>query len=315
MLEFVSSLPSALQTFITVFGLLALVKASLAALGIFWEVVRPSKVKSYGKWAAVTGATDGIGLAYCHEFARNNLNVILISRTQSKLDAAAADIKKKFPNVEVRTVQADFDKADDATYFKISKELDKVPIGILVNNVGRSYEHAEYLSFLDDELIDSLIRMNIISTTRMTKMVLPGMIERRKGCILNISSAAGAIHTGNPMYTIYSATKAYVDFFSRSLDAEYKSKGIDVQCQIPYFVTSKLSKLRKTSLTVPSPRGFVKASVAKLGYGASIVPYWSHELQHFVIESLPAFIVRPFLMNLHQGIRKRALKKKEKKQG
>lgn len=282
-------------------------------LNTLWWLVRPSKVKSYGKWAVVTGATDGIGLAFAHEFARNNLNVVLISRTQSKLDACMQEIQEKYPNVEVKTIQADFDKDDAAMYSAIQQELDHIPVGILVNNVGRSYPHAEFLNFLEEELVDSMIRMNILSTTRMTRMVLPGMVDRKKGCIVNISSAAGAIHTGNPMYTIYSATKAYVDFFSRSLDIEYKSKGIDVQCQIPYFVTSKLSKIKKSSATVPDPKTFARAAVSQIGYEASTVPFWSHSLQHRLLQSMPTFALSRYLMMLHQSIRKRALKKLEEK--
>lgn len=308
-----SFLVSSVLTVIGVLGSLALLGHVLDFAGLLWSCVRPSKVKNYGKWAVVTGATDGIGLAYCQEFARQGLNIVLISRTQSKLDACAEEIQSKFPNSEVKTIQADFNSEDKEVYAKIQDELDRIPVGILVNNVGMSYAYAEYLQFLEEDTVDSLVRMNIVSTNRMTRMVLPGMVDRKKGCIVNISSAAGAMHCGDPMYTIYSASKAYVDFFSRSLDVEYKSKGIDVQCVIPYLVTSKLSKIRHSSLMVPNPRTFAKEAVRNIGYGNSVVPYTWHVVQHYLIQNvLPKSMFTSYLMKMHQGIRKKALKKLEK---
>lgn len=299
-----------LGTVVKFLGYILLLKLIFDILAALWSLVRPSKVRSFGKWAVVTGATDGIGLAFCHEFAANGLNVVLISRTQSKLDASAQEIKKANPNVEVMTVQADFDSSDDRVYKKIKEALCDVPIGILVNNVGRSYPHAEYLHLLSDELVESMIRMNITSTTRMTRMVLDGMVERKKGAIVNIGSAAGLLPCGSPLYAVYSGTKAYVDFFSRSLDVAYASKGITVQCQAPYFVTSKLSKIRKTSLTVPSPEAYVKHAVRQIGYGASVVPFPAHAITNFVIQQvLPRFLVAKGIFSMHVGIRKKAYKK------
>jgi len=79
------------------------------------------------------------------------------------------------------------------------------------------------------------------------------------------------------------ATKAYVDYFSRSLHYELKGKGVHVQCQVPYFVTSKLSKIRKTSLTTPDPKTYAASALRSTGLGASVVPYPMHAIQHWVI--------------------------------
>lgn len=298
------------HTAVWAIGALVLFKFALTILSVLWSFIRPSKVKSFGDWAVVTGATDGIGLAYCQEFAKAGLNVVLISRTQSKLDDCAKDLSAKYPKVQIKTIAADF---DTDCYAKIDGELSKIPVGILVNNVGRSYAHAEYLNLVSDELVESLIRLNITSTTKMTRMVLQGMIERKKGAIVNVSSAAGVIHTGDPLYAVYSATKAYVDYFSRSLHLEYASKGIAIQCQVPYFVTSKLSKIRNSSMMVPTPRGYAAAAVKCIGYGATVVPFPAHALQHYIVENwLPTFVFQKLLMNHHLSIRKRAYRKMEK---
>ena len=80
-------------------------------------------------------------------------------------------------------------------------------MGILINNVGMSYPHAEYMHLLSDEQIDNLIQLNVISTTEMTRIVVPQMVDRKKGCIINVSSAAGLISIGDPLYAVYSGPK------------------------------------------------------------------------------------------------------------
>ena len=82
------------------------------------------------------------------------------------------------------------------------------------------------------------------------------MVERKKGAIINISSFSAAIPT--PLLSVYSASKSYVDLFSQGLAKEYLSKGITVQCVLPGHVVSKLSKIRRPSLNVPSPSVFVR---------------------------------------------------------
>lgn len=92
-----------------------------------------------------------------------------------------------------------------------------------------------------DSNINKLINCNIVSCTKMTAICLPVMLRKRKGIIINNASASGRIPT--PMLTVYSASKAYMDFFSRALNTEYADKGIIVQSLNPYFVSTKVQKL------------------------------------------------------------------------
>lgn len=109
-------------------------------------------------------------------------------------------------------------------------------------------------------------------------------------------------------------SKAFVDYFSRSLHEEYASKGIFVQCQYPYFVATAMSKIRKPKLDTPSPAAFARASLAAISNGGShVIPFWAHRIQDFVLQSLPTPLVRSYLMSLHAGLRKRFLKKQEEK--
>jgi 17beta-estradiol 17-dehydrogenase / very-long-chain 3-oxoacyl-CoA reductase len=138
-------------------------------------------------------------------------------------------------------------------------------------------------------------------------------VKHHRGVILNIGSGAGRIPIGNPLYAVYSASKAYVDFLSRSMAVELKPLGVTVQCQAPYMVTSKLSKIRHSSLFVPSPDTFVASSLKALCDGSSVVPFWSHKLQDWLMQNLPTWAVKAILVKMHLGLRRRFLRKLESK--
>jgi len=199
--------------------------------------------------------------------------------------------------------------AEPKSYAHVASEVAGLEVGILVNNVGASYDYAEYLTDISDDKIDQLIQLNVIATTKMTRAILPGMIERKRGAIVNISSAAGSLPIGDPLYAVYSGTKAYVDAFSKSLHYELKKKGIFVQSQVPYFVSTKLSKIRSSSLGTPSPDRFAASAINAIGLGPFVVPYWVHALEHWVIHSLAVRIIGGLILGHHFGIRARALKK------
>lgn len=299
---------------VTVLGLATLANLLFKLVSFAFTQSRTFNPKAYGEWAVVTGATDGIGRAFCDAFAKAGMNVVCISRTQSKLDACVQELEATH-KVKAISIAADFNRADaDALYATIEQKLKNLEVGVLVNNVGASYDHAQYFHVLDQEKIDSLIRMNVVSTTRMSHMVLSQMVDRKKGSIINIGSAHGSMRVGAPLYAVYSATNAYVDLFSRSLDTEYASKGINVQCQIPYFVSTKLAKIRKASLTVPNPASYVASAMKCIGSGSVAVPVPIHAFQHFLINCvIPPFVASKVVLAMHVSILKRALKKKAQK--
>jgi 17beta-estradiol 17-dehydrogenase / very-long-chain 3-oxoacyl-CoA reductase len=170
--------------------------------------------------------------------------------------------------------------------------------------------------------VAGLVEINVNSTTWMTKIVLgdadwegkpigDGMLKRRRGAIVNTSSAAG--RQVSPLLAGYSGAKGFVVMFSKSLNAELAPKGIHVQVQTPLYVTTKLAKIRKTSLSVPSPEAYVRWAAAHIGYEAAISPYWSHALQLWVADLLPAPVAIAFVGSMHHGIRKAGIKKEAKK--
>ncbi|XP_063800224.1 very-long-chain 3-oxoacyl-CoA reductase [Pseudophryne corroboree] len=214
--------------------------------------------------------------------------------------------------VETKVIVADFGKPAEI-YDHIEAGLRGLEIGVLVNNVGVSYEYPEY--FLDipdlDRTLDKLIDINIISVCKMTRLVLPGMLERSKGVILNISSASGMYPV--PLLTVYSATKAFVDFFSRGLHAEYQSKGVTVQSVLPFFVATKMSKVRKPTWTKPSPEAYVRSALKTVGLQTRTNGYLPHAIMGWVTASLlPLWISVKMAMDMNKGLRARYLKRAKK---
>ncbi|CAK4490989.1 unnamed protein product [Aphanomyces euteiches] len=302
------------QIVVQVFGLLVLAKVGLSLLSSFYSFFLRGgkKLTKYGKWAIVTGATDGIGKAQAIELARKGLNIVLISRTQSKLDEVAKEITAKYSSVQVKTLAVDYSNLTEVSIDAVRKVIADVgDVGVLINNVGQSYDFPQYFHELTDENVRSLVNMNINSTFVMTKLVLPGMVERKRGAIVNCSS--GSARIACPLLSEYSAVKKCIEQYTLGLAGEYASKNIHIQCQTPMFVTSKLSKIRHASLTVPNPSTYSKASIAHIGYETLVSPYWPHALQIWLYESLPHFLISPMALSTHLGLRKRALKKLEQK--
>jgi 17beta-estradiol 17-dehydrogenase / very-long-chain 3-oxoacyl-CoA reductase len=260
-----------------------------------------------GQWAVVTGATDGIGKAYAFAFAKKGISVFLISRTEAKLKEVQAEILKKYPNVEVKYIVCDYSDFNDTAKLAIKNALQALNIGVLVNNVGMSYRYPRFFHELPDEEISGLLVMNIDSTVWMTRMVLPGMLERQRGAIVNVSSAS-ALYT-LPLLAVYGGAKSFVEKFSRALNAEYRSKGVTCQAQVPFYVATKLAKMRK-SATVPTPEEYVECAIRWVGYPDAVVsPFWLHAIQGFFMNFMPDFFLSKVILSMHMTIRGKGLKK------
>jgi len=282
----------------------------LRALNAFF-LRKGKNLTKYGQWAIVTGATDGIGKAYAFELAKNGLNVLLVSRTAEKLQEVEKELKEKFPKVEASHLSIDFSNFDAKARDAVQKKIASLDVGVLINNVGISYPFTKYFHELKDDEVGGLIEINVNSTVWMTRLVLgnesQGMIARKRGAIVNTSSAAGRMTS--PMLAEYSGAKSFNEMFSKGLKAELAPHRIHVQCQAPLFVATKMAKIRKTSLTVPSPKDYARSAVAHIGYEDSVSPYWSHALQLWLARQLPEWAIIKVIGDMHKGIRKAGMKK------
>lgn len=291
-------------------GFLSFLTRSISLLNwVFTTFFRsPKNLNNYGSWALITGATDGIGKAFANQLARQGLNLILVSRNLNKLKTVSAEIRAQFPHLKIKVVAQDFSGNISAGAGLIEEAVKGVEVGVLINNVGITYPRAMYFHEVEEEVVKGIIRVNLKGTTWVTRAVLPGMLNRKRGAIVNVGSGASIVVPSHPLYTIYAATKAYIDKLSRSLYVEYKLRGIDVQCQVPLYVAtnlaSKVASIEKSSMFVPSPEDYAKAAIRQIGYEPRCTPYWSHAVQWCFARLLPDVLLDAWRLSI--ALRRRA---------
>ncbi|KAL3927357.1 MAG: hypothetical protein SGPRY_002859 [Prymnesium sp.] len=207
------SLSAMLELLALVGGILVAREVASLLCVLYTTLVRRGKhLPSYGKWAVVTGATDGIGKAMAFELARKGCSIVLMSRSEEKLDAVKAELGAAYPNVGIKTHAVDFSifgakQAEAVKQVLTGLEVSGCPIrlfltslqlllsdnplashlqiGVLVNNVGVSYEFAQWFHELSDSEVEKLISLNVNSTTWMTRAVLPSMLARKSGLVVS----------------------------------------------------------------------------------------------------------------------------------
>jgi short-subunit dehydrogenase len=180
--------------------------------------------------ALVTGASRGIGLEIAHALVNERMNVVLSGVSLTELQRAAAN----FGNSDVRILALVADLEDrSAIESLVSTALHEFgSIEVLINNAGVETFYAYHKLSLDD--IEHTVRVNLLGTMFLTRLVLPSMLDRGFGHIINISSLSGK--AGPPCCESYAATKAGLIAFTESLRAEYSESGIGFSVVCPGFV-------------------------------------------------------------------------------
>lgn len=181
------------------------------------------------KTAVITGASSGIGMELAQLLAADGYDLILTARREERLQKLANDLGRMYGNV-VNVIQMDLAQpfAADALWRAISKiEPD---IKVLVNNAGAG--DAGDFAQESPEVIERMIHLNISMLTSLTRQVLPGMIARKRGKILNVASLVG-FQPGGPGMAVYYASKSYVLSFSRAIRRELRDSGVSVTALCP----------------------------------------------------------------------------------
>ncbi|XP_009669658.1 17-beta-hydroxysteroid dehydrogenase type 3 isoform X1 [Struthio camelus] len=250
-----------------------------------WNALPQAFFRSLGEWAVVTGAGDGLGKAYSFELAKRGLNIVMISRTLEKLQRVASEVEEA-TGQKVKIIQADFTK--DSVYKNIEESVEGLEIGVLVNNVGMLHNPLPCRFLNGPDIDESLINCNIISVIKMTQIILKKMEPRQKGLILNLSSGLGTFPC--PLYTMYSASKAFICTFSKALQAEYKEKGIIIQVVAPYGVSTPMTMYQKPSLITKTAEEFVSESLDYVTFGDEIFGCLAHEILACILQLIPLWV-------------------------
>jgi short-subunit dehydrogenase len=243
--------------------------------------------------ALVTGASGGIGLALAKELAKNGHDLVLVARTEDKLERIAAEVRSSYDR-KVTVI------AKDLTHSAAPEELyqaliaQNIEIDILVNNAG----FATYGKFVETSLERELaqLQLNVVTLTHLSKLFLRDMVTRGRGAVLNVASTA-AFQPG-PLMAVYYATKAYVLSLSEALADELRGTGVTVTALCPGPTESGFQEAAQMQDSRLVQRGLMSAeTVAAQGYAALkrgarvVIPGFANQLGAMLPRFLPRQLV------------------------
>jgi len=250
--------------------------------------------------ALITGASSGIGWELAKLFAADKSDLVLVARRKERLDALAEELKDEF-GVDVYVLPKDL--SDPEAPKEIFEELKAagIDVDVVVNNAGFGLR-GPFANIDMDGQID-MVQVNVVALTHLTRLFLPGIIERGRGGILNVGSLAG--FQPGPNLAVYYATKAYVLSLTEAISEEITNPNIKISCLAPGPVRTEFgeksalddSLLFKMSLMDVGP--VVKEGYEGFRQGKVIVlPGIKQKLIPVLLRFTPRFLVRKIVKSL-----------------
>jgi short-subunit dehydrogenase len=245
--------------------------------------------------ALITGATSGIGAAFATRLARDRRDLVLVARDRRRLDAAAAAARGAGVAVEVLAADLSVPAGRERVAARLA-DPDVAPVDLLVNNAGLTVG-SSLLHTAPDELQHQL-DVNVSAVLHLTRAVLPGMVDRGRGAVVNVSSVAGFM-PGRP--SSYGADKAWVTFFTEGVAESLRGTGVRAMALCPGFVRTEFHE--RAGIDVGERRGpfwldaarVVDECLADLERGKVVsVPSRQYKALVAVAEVLPRSLLRRF---------------------
>jgi short-subunit dehydrogenase len=216
--------------------------------------------------ALITGASVGIGRELCKLLAADGHRLILVSRDVAKLNDVAAECKQGGA-ADAIVIPADLSKGDSCGGIGDELAKQEIDVDILINNAGFGV-HGEFWAEPIQQQLD-LIQVNITSLTHLTGLLLPGMIQRKRGKIMNVASVAAFVP--GPLMATYFASKAFVLSFSLALSNECHGKGVSVTAVCPGATATEFFQRAKIGIAPLATGPMMSAeAVARIGYRAML---------------------------------------------
>ena len=226
-----------------------------------------------GDKALVTGASSGIGAAYADALAARGFNLVLVARREDRLRDLATRLHKEF-GVDGQVLPADLADATDLA--RVEDVLRAGGIDLLINNAG----FGAYMPFvdLDADRAEKLLRVKVIAPTRLARAVLPSMLQRGSGSVINVASQlafSGALQMPQlPLRATYAAANAYLVTFSELLNTEVGGRGVHIQVLCPGLVSTDFHRIQNRDISaapnVMEAKNIVDASLAAFELGEVI---------------------------------------------
>ena len=231
--------------------------------------------EKYGPWAIVTGASAGIGLEFANQLAELGLNLVLVARRKDRLQEISGRLTAEH-KVKVVAVQADLEKENFLK--EIQKSASKLEIGLLINNAGYALT-GEFLSHtIETEL--GLLNLNCRAPLVLAHSYAGKMVKRGKGGMIFVSSIAAFLPM--PLWTNYSASKAYDLHIANGLYYELKDKGVDVLTLCPGHTRTEFSEIAGIKNEGMDPKKVVSLALKKLGKRPHVVPGIENKFISFI---------------------------------
>jgi short-subunit dehydrogenase len=250
--------------------------------------------------ALITGATAGIGAQYARLLAREGFDLILVARDKNRLSTTAKTLSKEF-GIKVDLLPADLTKPVQLEKVRSRLGDVKKPVDVLINNAGFGINK----SFLESEIKaeQELLDVLVTAPMRLTHAVLPVMLQRNSGIVVNVSSVASWIAGGT-----YSAAKSYLTVLTESLHTELRSTKVKISALCPGFTRTEFHQRGRMKMKgLPnfmwlSAEKVVEKSWRDANAGKVIsIPGW----QYLILSSISRFGPRPMVRRIGMNVRKK----------
>jgi short-subunit dehydrogenase len=263
-----------------------------------------------GKTALVTGASSGIGREIARVLAREDVaRLVIVARRKERLDELASELAAERPGIHVMVRPVDLSDRSATSALLDQLEVEGIQIDVLINNAGL----AAYGPFAEsswDKTLETL-DVNVVAPTMLLQRILPAMVKRGSGAVLNVGSSAGAV--ASPSLGVYAATKAYVNQLNEVLVAELDGTGVTVTGLLPGPVETEFQSVSGADRRPPLPRAFwvsakqvAEQAVRGLKEGqARVVPGGAMLAAVLSVEAVPKAFLRPFLKRVARRFRPR----------
>ena len=257
-------------------------------------------MKLEGCSALITGASAGIGREFARQLAGRGRSLILVARREQKLNELCEDLKQQHPNLTVHICKTDLANLTQLKELVAWLEREKIDVDLLINNAGLGDSGPFATS--DPTRNEQITLVNVVALTSLARRLLPQMIARKGGGILNVSSSAGFLPI--PGFAVYAATKAYVTSFSEALRTELRGTGVRVCTLCPGPVHTEFQEVasRPGRKVKPGPGPeFLQVTVEQVVRDALaaleadrplVIPGVAMKLGMFLVRMTPMSILR-----------------------
>jgi short-subunit dehydrogenase len=194
-----------------------------------------------GCCALITGASAGIGREFARQLTGRAGALVLVARRLERLEELRDELTKRDPNLNVQVRAVDLSRTSEVEELCAWLEREKIAIDFLINNAGLG-DRGKFAPS-DPQRVQEMMAVNVVALTSLTRALLPAMIQKKRGAILNVSSSAGFLPL--PGLAVYAATKAYVTSFSEAIRAELQGSGVTVTALCPGPVHTEFGQVAR----------------------------------------------------------------------